>query len=205
MGCQISKEEEKDEKRQEQSNDTEVEQNKTKAMASKSVAATDFKSRLEWKLCLVCWKYFKKLYNFYENVIFKCVFFLLLHFVKAKDTPEPEFDLSDCNLKDIPSGVFVLCRVLLKERLKLQQNQLQSLSGGGSLNDLRNLQELNLNNNRFTQLPQNFCNILHNLRVNIKCESHLRRSSRRLTGTFIFDYFRNFLCRIIISKLYRNL
>lgn len=100
--------------------------------------------------------------------------FFSLHFVKAKDTPEPEFDLSDCNLKDIPSGVFVLCRVLLKERLKLQKNQLQSLSGGGSLNDLRNLQELNLNYNRFTQLPQNFCNILNNLRVNIQMRINLR-------------------------------
>lgn len=54
MGCQISKEEEKDEKCQEQSNDIEVERNTTKAMASKSLASADFKSRLEWKLCLVC-------------------------------------------------------------------------------------------------------------------------------------------------------
>lgn len=52
MGCQISNEEEKDEKYQEQSN--EVERNTTKAMTSKSPAVTDFKSRLEWKLCVVC-------------------------------------------------------------------------------------------------------------------------------------------------------
>lgn len=54
MGCQISKEDEKDEKCQEQSNDSEIEQNTTGAMASKSLGATDFKSRLEWKLCVVC-------------------------------------------------------------------------------------------------------------------------------------------------------
>lgn len=53
MGCQISKEEEKDEKRQEQSNDTD-DRYTTNAMASKSLAAINFKSRLEWKLCLVC-------------------------------------------------------------------------------------------------------------------------------------------------------
>lgn len=85
--------------------------------------------------------------------------------LKAKDTPEPEFDLSDCMLKEIPPGVFVLCRVLLKERLQLQKNQLRMLSGGGSLNDLSRLQVLNLSFNRFTRLPDDFCYTLKNLRV----------------------------------------
>lgn len=57
------------------------------------------------------------------------------------------------------------CRVLLKERLKLQNNQLQSLNGGGTIKDLSNLQVLDLSHNRFTKLPDQFCNILTNLRV----------------------------------------
>lgn len=84
---------------------------------------------------------------------------------QAKDTPEPEFDLSDCNLKDIPSGVFVLCRVLLKQRLNLQNNQLQSLNGGGALTDISNLTFIDLSFNRFTRVPDEFCNTLKNLRV----------------------------------------
>lgn len=50
MGCQISKEEEDDEKRHEQQRDSDIVA--TKTMASKSTS--DYKSRLEWKLCLVC-------------------------------------------------------------------------------------------------------------------------------------------------------
>lgn len=85
--------------------------------------------------------------------------------IQAKDTPEPDFDLSDCNLKDIPSGVFVLCRVLLKQHLNLRNNQLQSLSGGGAIKDLSNLTVINLSFNRFTRVPDEFCNTLKNLRV----------------------------------------
>lgn len=96
--------------------------------------------------------------------------FLVNNFVsQAKDTPEPEFDLSECNLKDVPSGVFVLCRVLLKERLKLQKNQLQSLNGGGTLMDLSNLKLLDLSFNRFLRLPDDFCITLKNLRVISHC------------------------------------
>lgn len=87
--------------------------------------------------------------------------------MQAKDTPEPVFDLSDCHLKDIPSGVFVLCRVLLKERLNFENNLLQSLSGGGALKDLSNLTVINLSFNRFTRVPDEFCNSLKNLRVSI--------------------------------------
>lgn len=47
MGCQISKEE--DENRSDQQNIG----NTTETMANKATAMADFKSRLEWKLCLV--------------------------------------------------------------------------------------------------------------------------------------------------------
>lgn len=116
---------------------------------------------------LGAWQIFFSSSNFciasYKSQLF--FFRFILHHFQAKDTPEPEFDLSDCNLKDVPSGVFVLCRILLKERLDLHNNQLQSLNGGGALNDLSNLTQINLSFNRFTRVPDEFCNTLKNLRV----------------------------------------
>lgn len=50
----------------------------------------DYKARLENKLCV------------------------------ARVTPEPIFDLSECNLTVIPPEVFAVCRVLRKEALFLQ-------------------------------------------------------------------------------------
>lgn len=106
---------------------------------------------------------------------------------QAKDTPEPDFDLSDCNLKDIPSGVFVLCRVLLKQHLYLQNNQLQSLNGGGTLKDLSNLTVINLSFNRFTRVPDEFCNTLKNLRV--KPTRHIRPAVELLFRNNHFGFF----------------
>lgn len=85
---------------------------------------------------------------------------------QAKDTPEPEFDLADCQLKDVPSGVFILCRVLRKESLDLSHNKLRSLNGGGSILDLILLQSLNLHSNQFKKLPDDICK-LTNLRVSL--------------------------------------
>ncbi|XP_031622109.1 E3 ubiquitin-protein ligase LRSAM1-like [Contarinia nasturtii] len=165
MGCQISKEE--DEKKSDQQSNTE--HNTTDTMAHRSTAATEYKSRLEWKLCL------------------------------AKDTPEPEFDLSDCNLKEIPSGVFVLCRILLKERLNLQNNQLQSLNGGGILADLSNLTLINLSFNRFTRVPDEFCNMLKNLRelfLSHNVIDILPGAVNKLTNLELLDVSHNRLTRI---------
>uniref|UniRef100_A0A182J3G8 Disease resistance R13L4/SHOC-2-like LRR domain-containing protein n=1 Tax=Anopheles atroparvus TaxID=41427 RepID=A0A182J3G8_ANOAO len=93
----------------------------------------DFKARLERKQCL------------------------------AKETPEPIYDLEDCNLKDVPPGVFVMCKVLRKEVLILTNNKLSTLTGGGSLQDLALLQSLNLSYNRFKKLPEDI-HQLENLR-----------------------------------------
>lgn len=49
MGCQITKEE--DEKSNDPQSNTE---NTTDTMTHRGTAAADYKSRLEWKLCLVC-------------------------------------------------------------------------------------------------------------------------------------------------------
>jgi E3 ubiquitin-protein ligase LRSAM1 len=74
-------------------------------------------------------------------------------FMLAKDTPEPVYDLSECHLKQVPPGVFIMCKVLLKDSLLLQNNKLTTLEGGGSLADLNLLQVLNLNDNRLRKLP----------------------------------------------------
>uniref|UniRef100_A0A182KB84 RING-type domain-containing protein n=1 Tax=Anopheles christyi TaxID=43041 RepID=A0A182KB84_9DIPT len=81
----------------------------------------------------------------------------------AKETPEPIYDLEDCNLKDVPAGVFVMCKVLRKEALTLSKNKLSSLAGGGTMDDLVLLQSLNLSYNRFKKLPEDIYK-LENLR-----------------------------------------
>lgn len=63
------------------------------------------------------------------------------------------FDLSECDINNVPSGIYSLCRVFLKESLNLSANNLNSLSGGGSLRDLHQLKILNLSNNAFARLP----------------------------------------------------
>lgn len=92
----------------------------------------DYKSRLEHKMCL------------------------------AKGTPEPDFDLSECNLKEVPSGVFVHCRVLRKEILNLSKNKLTTFYGG-QFTDLTLLQILDLRLNKLKQLPEDISRI-ENLR-----------------------------------------
>lgn len=82
----------------------------------------------------------------------------------AKETPEPDFDLSDCAIKTVPSGVFILCRVLRKENLNLARNQLQNLDGGGDILDLNLLRILDIRQNLFKQLPSDVCRLI-NLRV----------------------------------------
>ncbi|CAL1262932.1 unnamed protein product [Larinioides sclopetarius] len=71
----------------------------------------------------------------------------------AKEAPDQNFDLSDCNLSEIPPGVFSMCRVFRKEALLLQNNHISNLSSGGSLKDLNQLQILNLKNNKLSSLP----------------------------------------------------
>lgn len=71
----------------------------------------------------------------------------------AKESPEVDFDLSDCQLKQVPSGTYSICKVYRKELLYLQDNKLQSLEGGGQLSDLYLIKVLNLSSNKISQLP----------------------------------------------------
>ncbi|XP_066147793.1 E3 ubiquitin-protein ligase LRSAM1-like isoform X2 [Euwallacea fornicatus] len=71
----------------------------------------------------------------------------------ARENPEPDFDISSCDLSEVPNGIYSLCRVFLKQSLILNKNQLSSLSGGGDLKDLSGLKVLNISHNQFEYLP----------------------------------------------------
>lgn len=70
----------------------------------------------------------------------------------ARESPEPEFDLSDCELRILPSGIFSICKVYRKDNLYLQNNYLNSLDQGGQLSDLHLVKILNISCNRFSHL-----------------------------------------------------
>ncbi|XP_060519510.1 E3 ubiquitin-protein ligase LRSAM1-like isoform X2 [Cylas formicarius] len=72
----------------------------------------------------------------------------------ARETPESVFDLSECNLHQVPGGIYSLCKVFLKQSLTLHNNQLSSLTGGGSLRDLHNLTVLDISTNLFRTIPE---------------------------------------------------
>lgn len=73
----------------------------------------------------------------------------------AQENPEPVFDVSNCELNEVPSGVFALCRVLQKEVLLLNDNWINSLheAGGGTLSDLNTIRVLDVHNNELRSLP----------------------------------------------------
>ncbi|XP_060832176.1 E3 ubiquitin-protein ligase LRSAM1-like isoform X2 [Bombus pascuorum] len=71
----------------------------------------------------------------------------------ARENPEPIFDVSECALKHVPSGIYSLCRVFRKKVLWMYSNKLTSLSGGGALSDLSLLVVLDIRDNEFTHLP----------------------------------------------------
>ncbi|CAF4782461.1 unnamed protein product [Pieris macdunnoughi] len=72
----------------------------------------------------------------------------------ARESPEPEFDLSGCNLRQLPSGIFSICKVFRKDYLYLQNNKLKTLEEGGQLADLQLVKTLNISKNNFTQIPK---------------------------------------------------
>ncbi|XKL68710.1 hypothetical protein PGB90_006479 [Kerria lacca] len=82
----------------------------------------------------------------------------------AKESPEPIFDLCDCDLKRVPSGIFALIKVLRKEILYLQENKLTTLKEGGNLYDLSMLKLLDLSSNNIEVLSPDI-KYLKNLQV----------------------------------------
>lgn len=82
----------------------------------------------------------------------------------AQESPEPIYDLIDCGLKNVPAGVFSRCKVLRKEALLLQENDLSTLNGGGSFTDLSEIQVIDLHKNSLEKLPEDIGH-LANLRT----------------------------------------
>lgn len=71
----------------------------------------------------------------------------------ARESPDSQFDLSECELRAVPSGVYSLCRVFRKDALILRDNQLSQLTDGGDLADLILIQILDVSLNRMHRLP----------------------------------------------------
>lgn len=144
---------------------------------SSSGPTVDYKARLERKQCL------------------------------AKETPEPVYDLADCNLKDVPPGVFIMCKVLRKELLTVAHNRLTTLSGGGALLDLQLLVTLNLTGNRFKKLPEEI-GALGNLRELLLANNSLERlpaQINRLQKLHLLDVSSNNLTTIEQLSFMANL
>ncbi|XP_052789874.1 E3 ubiquitin-protein ligase LRSAM1-like isoform X2 [Mya arenaria] len=72
----------------------------------------------------------------------------------AQENPEPVFDLSHCELEEIPSGVFAVCKVLHKEVLLLNDNWLTDVHGGGEISSLLSIRVLDLHNNEIRSVPK---------------------------------------------------
>lgn len=79
--------------------------------------------------------------------------FYLFCVQQARENPEPVFDVSECALKNVPSGIYSLCKVFRKKILLMYDNKLSSLLGGGALSDLSLLTVLDIHGNEFTALP----------------------------------------------------
>lgn len=85
---------------------------------------------------------------------------------QARENPEPVFDVSECALKNVPSGIYSLCKVFRKKILLMYDNKLSSLSGGGALCDLSLLTVLDIHENEFTILPSDIM-CLSSLKVSL--------------------------------------
>lgn len=89
MGCQISKED--DENRSDPQSNTEN-TTETKTMANKATAIADYKSRLEWKLCLVRDKFFFLLQIFVLRLIKVNYFFFDLYYIIFRQKIHPNLN-----------------------------------------------------------------------------------------------------------------
>lgn len=74
----------------------------------------------------------------------------------SNNNPEPIYDLANCKLDKIPVS-FAYIKVLRKEILILNNNQLKSLASGGDLRELELLKVLDLSYNKFKVIPSEIC------------------------------------------------
>ncbi|KAG0726135.1 E3 ubiquitin-protein ligase LRSAM1 [Chionoecetes opilio] len=87
-----------------------------------------------------------------------------LKVVMAQQNPEPVYDLTDCAMVELPPDTFVMCRLLQKTTLLLQNNLLTVLEKGGKVSELEALEVLDISHNKLHQLPDSM-NRLKKLQV----------------------------------------
>ncbi|KAL4219600.1 E3 ubiquitin-protein ligase lrsam1 [Mactra antiquata] len=83
----------------------------------------------------------------------------------AKENPEPVIDLSNCEIDEVPSGTYALCKIMQKEVLLLHDNWLSSIHTTTNLiTDLSCIRVLDVHNNEIRSVPQEIGQ-LHSLQV----------------------------------------
>ena len=90
----------------------------------KSKEKVDYKARLQHKQYLVsniCNNDITILKRYYPYQL--VVFIHFYFYFKAQESPEPLYDISDCGMKNVPSGVYIKVKMSLKEALLLQVNE----------------------------------------------------------------------------------
>lgn len=113
------------------------------------------------------------------------------------------FDLSECHLKELPSGVFVLCKVLRKEVLLLHRNQLPAFRcPGGQLMDLSLIRILDLRENKLKSLPDDIYELteLRELFLSHNLIDRLPKTLHRLKKLEILDLAENRLTTVLEIK-----
>ncbi|XP_024871006.1 E3 ubiquitin-protein ligase LRSAM1-like isoform X2 [Temnothorax curvispinosus] len=111
----------------------------------------------------------------------------------ARENPEPVFDVSECALKNVPSGIYSLCKVFRKKILLMYDNKLSSLLGGGALSDLSLLTVLDIHGNEFIALSSDI-KYLSSLK-----ELHLQNNNiRKLPNEIVY------LNKLTILNVSRN-
>ncbi|XP_008211029.1 E3 ubiquitin-protein ligase LRSAM1 isoform X1 [Nasonia vitripennis] len=78
----------------------------------------------------------------------------------ARMSPSPVYDISECNLDNVPSSTYILCKVFRKETLLMQCNRLRSISGGGALKNLSLITVLDLHSNELNTLPSDIVHLI---------------------------------------------
>lgn len=96
-----------------------------------------------------------------------------LKVVMAQQNPEPIYDLSDCAMLELPPDTYVMCKLLQKTTLLLQNNSLSSLEKGGKLHELEALEVLDASSNKLSHLPDDMSK-LKNLVVLKLCNNKLK-------------------------------
>ena len=101
--------------------------------------------------------------------------------------PSPVFELSACDMIEVPSVAFTKCKYLRKTILDLSQNRLRDL--GPNIDALACLEELDLSKNNFKSLQPDISK-LKNLRV------------LKLSGNLKFDDVSSILSLVLLEELH---